>query len=80
VSSESVWLPHRFRCALGRIESDHRGHSVDISRTHTHTHTHTPSPGGFANTPGFDSEGKALSIKQAFWGKPTPHLVAFHLA
>lgn len=29
---------------------------------------------------GYDSEGKALSIRKAFWGKPTPHLVAFHLA
>ena len=36
--------------------------------------------GGFANTPGYDSEGKALSIKRAFWGKATPHTIAFHLA
>ena len=36
--------------------------------------------GGFANTPGYDSEGKSLSIKRAFWGKATPHTVAFHLA
>ena len=35
-------------------------------------------PGGYANRPGYDSEGKALSIRQAFWGL-TPHSVAFHL-
>jgi hypothetical protein len=35
--------------------------------------------GGYANKPGYDSEGKALSIKQAFWGY-TPHATAFHLA
>lgn len=45
--------------------------------------TYTPPlffhPGGFAGRPGYDSEGKALSIRSAFWGKPTPHMVAFHL-
>ena len=39
----------------------------------------SPHPGGYANKPGLDSEGKALSIKQAFWGY-TPHATAFHLA
>ena len=42
--------------------------------------TPPPSPGGYADTPGYDSEGKALSIKRAFWGRATPHTVAFHLA
>ena len=38
------------------------------------------SSGGFANTSGYDSEGKSLSIKRAFWGKATAHTLAFHLA
>lgn len=38
-----------------------------------------PHSGGYAGRPGYDSEGKAMSIRNAFWGKPTPHMVAFHL-
>lgn len=83
--------PKQFRLLLTRllVEEKERERAIpknfnlDLDLDPTKNPTSSlpfPVPGGFANTPGYDSEGKALSIKRAFWGKATPHTIAFHLA